>query len=120
MILLKEYIKNHPTNDINWDNCTILLSKINIIRYLYNKPMYVTSGYRPEAYNVKIGGSKSSAHIDCLAIDIKDDGFIKNWIKKNIPLIERLGFYFEDFAYTAEWVHFTIRKPNSGKRFFIP
>ncbi|MFA7481754.1 MAG: D-Ala-D-Ala carboxypeptidase family metallohydrolase [Vulcanimicrobiota bacterium] len=36
-------------------------------------PLHVTSGYRPPAYNRKVGGVSNSTHIDGLAADIYSD-----------------------------------------------
>ena len=36
-------------------------------------PLHITSGYRPPAYNRKVGGVSNSAHIDGLAADIYSD-----------------------------------------------
>jgi hypothetical protein len=38
-----------------------------------DQPLHVTSGYRPPAYNRKVGGVSNSAHIDGLAADIYSD-----------------------------------------------
>jgi uncharacterized protein YcbK (DUF882 family) len=37
------------------------------------QPLHVTSGYRPPAYNRKVGGVSNSTHIDGLAADIYSD-----------------------------------------------
>ena len=37
------------------------------------QPLHVTSGYRPQAYNRKVGGVSNSTHIDGLASDIYSD-----------------------------------------------
>jgi zinc D-Ala-D-Ala carboxypeptidase len=55
------------------DNALYMFDRI---RELYNKPMIVTSGCRCLAHNLKVGGSKSSAHVPdkrglCYALDIK-------------------------------------------------
>lgn len=126
MIKLSEILKDHATIDQLPEsvrsNILDLLSRINVVRGAFGSPMQVTSGYRPEAYNIKIGGSKRSSHITGQAIDIyaPQGSHLKSWIKKNIKLMEKLGFYFEDFAYTKNWVHFTTRPPKSGRRFFKP
>jgi uncharacterized protein YcbK (DUF882 family) len=36
-------------------------------------PLHITSGYRPPAYNRKVGGVSNSTHIDGLAADIYSD-----------------------------------------------
>jgi uncharacterized protein YcbK (DUF882 family) len=59
-----------------------LLSKLDQVREMYGKPIQVTSGYRTEAHNEKVGGvqktyddngnvvNKGSSHLYGLAADI--------------------------------------------------
>ena len=101
-------------------NIRHLHAVINVFRLKYDKPMIVTSGYRDAEYNVKIGGSPRSAHCRGRAIDIKDDGTIKDFIKNNLDFCEKFGLYFEHFDHTPTWIHITTRKPRSGRRFFRP
>ena len=130
MITLKEYLNKHEVAFEEGTykdrrqlthNVTKLLSKVNVIRYVWNKPMIVSSGYRPASYNKTIGGSPNSAHITCEAIDIFDPNRnLQEFLTVNQELLEELDLYCEDFKYTKNWVHLTTRKPKSGKRFFRP
>ena len=47
-----------------------LLVMIDRARALYGKPIVVTSGFRTESHNKKVGGVKSSSHLKGLAADI--------------------------------------------------
>ena len=47
-----------------------LLSKLDMIREAYGKPIHINSGYRTEAHNEKVGGVSSSSHLKGLAVDI--------------------------------------------------
>ena len=47
-----------------------LLVMIDRARALYGKPIVVTSGFRTESHNEKVGGVKSSSHLKGLAIDV--------------------------------------------------
>ncbi|WP_051563731.1 D-Ala-D-Ala carboxypeptidase family metallohydrolase [Enterovibrio calviensis] len=47
-----------------------LLDRVELVRRLFGKPMRVTSGYRCEAYNKKVGGAKNSMHLTGNAVDI--------------------------------------------------
>jgi uncharacterized protein YcbK (DUF882 family) len=101
------------------DNLSDLLEKVNLLRKLYGKPMYVSSGYRPGKYNVKAGGAKTSAHLYCEAVDFKDvDGELKKFC--TIEILEQCGLYMEDPKYTKTWLHVQTRKPGSGNRVFKP
>ena len=103
-------------------NVVELLSKVNIIRHAYGKPLIVTSGYRSPEFNKSIGGAPRSSHLTGAAIDIAapHGGEFKQWVLKNIDLFAKLGLYMEDFNYTKSWCHIQIVAPRSGKRFFRP
>lgn len=103
-------------------NLLVLLRKMNMIRKTYNKPMIVTSGWRPQAINATTkGAAKNSKHVSGLAVDIKDtDSALWNWCMENLEMIQGLGLYLEDKRYTKTWVHFQLGAPSSGLRIFKP
>ncbi len=47
-----------------------LLSKLDMIREEFGKPIHINSGYRTEAHNEKVGGKPASSHLKGLAVDI--------------------------------------------------
>jgi len=47
-----------------------LLHMLDAARKIYGKSMYITSGFRTESHNKKVGGVKSSSHLKGLASDI--------------------------------------------------
>ena len=47
-----------------------LVTLLEYIRVKMNTPIRITSGYRCEEYNKKIGGVENSAHTEGLAVDI--------------------------------------------------
>lgn len=51
-----------------------LVGHLQRIRDHYGKPIIITSGYRPAAYNKSVNGATSSLHIDGRAADIRIDG----------------------------------------------
>lgn len=53
-----------------YNNLTYLIERLDRIRYEWGGPIIVTSGYRSQALNKAISGSKSSAHLTGLAADI--------------------------------------------------
>ena len=70
-----------------------LLSKLDMIREEFGKPIHINSGYRTEAHNEKVGGKPASSHLKGLAVDIacsaSRDRFnlIKLFIKHDITRI---------------------------------
>lgn len=103
-------------------NLTVLLEKINVVRKAYNKPMTVSSGWRPSGINnTTPGAAKASKHLTGLAVDIQDTtNELWNWCMENLTLLQELGLYLEDRRYTRTWVHFQVGSPASGKRIFKP
>ena len=104
------------------DNIDKILEPLNIVRKRYAKPMYVSSGWRPLAINSRLSNAgKKSNHIKGLAVDFKDtDGSLRKWVIDHIEWLAGLGFYFEDFRWTKNWVHFQLIAPKSGRRIYIP
>lgn len=96
-------------------NLSNLLIAVNKLRSLYGKPIYVSSGYRPDHYNWDAHGASNSPHITCQAVDFKDqDNKIKEWLTPKI--LEECGLYQEDPKYTPTWVHVQIR-PTKNRVF---
>ncbi|RYG94983.1 MAG: DUF882 domain-containing protein [Alphaproteobacteria bacterium] len=104
------------------DNLDRFLKAINVVRILYSAPMEVASGWRPPSLNKNVkGAAKRSNHMMGLAIDFMDlDGKLRDWVLSHLPLMQELGFFFEDFRWTPTWVHFQIVPPASGRRIFLP
>jgi hypothetical protein len=122
--LLKGRDKQYPqeyTAEIS-TNLDRLLIQMNLVRAAYGLPMIVDSGWRPAAINSSTPGAAThSNHMKGLACDISDpDGKLRAWVLANLPLMQKLGLYFEDFRYTKGWVHFAIAPPASGKRISVP
>jgi hypothetical protein len=140
MITLKELLCGHNISDIEHRfqlNLEELLKRINIIRSAYNKPMTVTSAFRSEQDHLRIystinakrvaaGLSKvsvpmASQHLSGSAVDISDPNrLLQAWCSSNVPLLESVGLWMEDFSATPTWCHFQINPPKSGNRFFKP
>lgn len=47
------------------------VNALTVFRTWYNRPINITSGYRPPDYNKAVGGSSNSSHLKALAIDFK-------------------------------------------------
>ena len=112
-------------------NLNVLLLRINIIRDLYGKPMQVTSGLRSMRHHLEVYAAKGitdkskiplkSKHLFGQAVDIYDPkNELKAWVLLNVPELEKVGLWCEDFSATKNWVHFQIVPPKSGNRFFMP
>lgn len=107
-----------------------LLKKLLKLEATYGKPFHVTSGFRSMQQHMRIYAAKGidaskvpkgSQHLYGNAADILDtDGALKAWVLQNVPLLETLGLWCEDFDSTKTWCHFQQVPPRSGRRFFKP
>ena len=130
MISLEQYFMGHDKDpqykyeldDYKYNNAVILISKINRLEEKLNQFKYeVTSGWRPKAYNAKIGGAKFSNHVICRAIDIKDvDNLLGNYLKENVKVLADIGLCIENPESTPGWLHIQDVMPHSGRRVFNP
>ena len=115
--------KMYPLDETQKENVEKLLLAVNKLRALYGKPMFVSSGYRPGAFNMKAGGGKRSAHLTCEAVDFKDvDRAITNFCTDEI--LEECGLWMESPDVATTWCHLQTREPksrwNNRKRVFNP
>lgn len=115
-----EYVGEYDEEVKN--NMDMLLTKVNsLLAELGIKQITVTSGWRPQAYNVKIGGARRSRHIIGQAIDLHDpDGSLKSLLQNNLDKLESRGLSMEHPDYTPTWCHLQCPPPRSGRVVFIP
>lgn len=90
---IKYGIDNSPTDEHLENLEAIAQNVFQPLRDHFGKPIYVSSGYRSEALNERIGGSKTSQHSKGQALDL--DAHVYGGLT-NAQL----------FAYIAEWVVF--------------
>ncbi len=91
-----------------------LVSKLQELRDIINKPIYITSGYRCEKYNKKIGGYVNSPHLLGEAVDIKCKGMSTVTIAMIAYKIDgiRIGLY-------PNHVHIDVRPANPSKYWLV-
>lgn len=63
-------IDNTPTEEVKKNLENLVKYVLDPLRKMYGKPIYVNSGYRSEALNKAVGGSKTSQHVLGMAADI--------------------------------------------------
>ena len=76
-------IDNTPTDKDIIDNLNYTLQRLEEIRSGYNKPIIISSGYRCEELNKLVGGVDNSLHKIGLAVDLKWDVDLLNYITDN-------------------------------------
>jgi len=115
-----------PTNPSIDKNLQILFERLIEVQEMYGLDIQVTSGLRSDEMQADLiskGVTKAvhSKHIAGAAADIYDpDKKLAEWVKNNMNAMAKIGFWFEDFGHTPNWVHFQIMAPGSGNRVFIP
>lgn len=73
------------------ENCQELADNLQVLRDHIGKPINVISGYRPPAYNKKIGGAKKSQHLLARAADIKVRGMAPAEVHSTILKLIKAG-----------------------------
>lgn len=106
--LLSEFASKDGADEVLvHDNLVALLQ---MIRYRFDKPVVITSGYRTRAHNKAIGGATESRHIYGLAADIKVTGVSARDVQKFADELDvgGLGCY-------ASFTHVDV--DGKGRRF---
>lgn len=97
-------IENNP-NDAELVNLRRLAETLERIRTAVGKPIQITSGYRCKALNERVGGSKTSAHMDGRAADIVVAGLTPIRLAR---AIREAGIVLDQLIYEGEWIHVGI------------
>ena len=115
----KYNIDNTPTQNVI-NNIVSLCGVLQKIRDRYGKPMHINSGYRCPKLNSKVGGSKTSQHMNGSAADISVGSTKEN--KELFDLIVKMAndkeIQFRQLIdeYGYKWVHLGINcSENSVK-----
>jgi hypothetical protein len=77
----------------------------------------VTSAYRSPAVNAKVGGAKTSQHVQAQAADLKFDGgneVLFNWIRDNLDFDQLIWEFGTDKA--PSWVHVSYSNTKNRKQ----
>ena len=95
--------------------CTNIFDKV---REHFGKPIGISSGFRSHELNTRIGGSKSSQHMEGKALDIDADihGGINNkeifdYIKNNCTFDQLIWEFGSENA--PSWVHVSFNKDGN-------
>lgn len=77
------------------------------------RSIQITSGYRSPALNQRIGGSRSSAHMDGRAADIVVRGMTPLQVARSI---QSAGIVLDQLIFEGEWCHVGIARPGDVSR----
>jgi hypothetical protein len=80
----------------------------------------INSGYRSEAVNKAVGGSKTSQHRTGEAVDFRIDRqnllTVAHWIKENLPFDQMILEDFWDSKKDAAWIHISYKKTGHNRK----
>jgi hypothetical protein len=103
-------IDNTPSDAVI-ANLLRLAKMLEKVRALLKKPILITSGFRSPALNARVGGSKTSAHLDGRAADFICPAFGTPYAVAKKIAAARLGFDQMIHEY-GRWVHLAVPKPR--------
>jgi hypothetical protein len=115
-------INNEPNAEQLENLKTIANEVFQKIRDHFGVPIKISSGFRYEALNKKVKGSKTSDHMKGCALDIDMDGFsstitnrdVFNYIKDNLEF-RQLIWEFGNYD-NPDWVHVSYVKGDNKKQ----
>jgi uncharacterized protein YcbK (DUF882 family) len=94
-----------------WDNLSMLLDNLEVIREVLKKPMIINSGYRTVVHNKRVKGAKNSMHIQAKAADIRVNGIKSSTVYKLIIDLIDKGFIVNGgVGLYPKFVHYDIGK----------
>ena len=99
-------------------NVKRMCERLEQVRELFGQPIMISSFYRCPELNTKVGGSKTSAHMDGRACDFNvkwfnaENAFEK--IKNSSIVIDQL--IVESNSKGSSWVHFGIERDGEEPR----
>lgn len=108
-------IDNKPNKE-QLDNLSFVAEQLEVIRSYYNKPMTITSGFRTKELNTLLKGSKTSQHMQGLAVDINlksknENKLFFNLVNKLIKENQIKVYQLID-EYNYKWVHIGFSQTN--------
>lgn len=111
-------IDNWPKDADIMDNIIFTMECLDKIREDYGLPLYITSGYRCDELNKKVGGKSNSQHKKGCAADINLGSIEKNreffnWCQANINNLP-IDQLIDESHYS--WVHISFKKEDGRKQ----
>lgn len=108
-------IDNTPTDETIIDNLNYTLQRLNDIREGYGKPIVISSGYRCDELNEKVGGANDSKHKNGLGVDLKWDSDLVNYMIDNCSFDKLI----REKSGNTKWIHVQFNKDISTERHLV-
>ena len=101
------HIDNTPFSYEVVDNLTDLTENLlDPIREAWNAPLIITSGYRSDALNKAVGGSKTSAHRHGLAVDV---------VPKNMADFDKFVAFVKDYLKDKDYDQLILEQKGGSR-----
>lgn len=120
---LEEFVRSQTAARLGIDNTPPPSAVMNLGRLaetlerirgaVGNRSIQITSGYRCPALNQRIGGSRTSAHMDGRAADIVVRGLTPLQVSR---AIQAAGIVLDQLIWEGQWVHVGIAKAGEVAR----
>ncbi len=115
-------INNTPTAEHLGNLQKVCTNVFEPIREYFNVPIGISSGYRSEALNEAIGGSKTSQHSKGQALDLDADmhGKVTNkqifdFIKENLKFDQLIAEFWNKDTSDYAWIHVSYDYDNRNQ-----
>lgn len=105
-------INNTPQEEDIIKNIEYTISRLDEIREGYGKPIYVNSGYRCGKLNKEVGGVDDSKHKEGLAVDLKWNSDLVNYIVDNCSFDKLI----REKSGKTKWIHIQFKKDIDKER----
>lgn len=102
-------IFNLPLDEKVIDNLNYSVSRMDEIREGYGKPININSWYRCKELNAEVGGAENSKHLTGLAVDIRWDEDLLEYLKQT-PQYDKLII---EKAGKTKWLHLQFKRDRS-------
>jgi|GEM_PF-631004 len=110
----KHGINNYPKSTAIEKNIIYTACRMDKIRKILKRPIKITSWYRSPKVNRAVGGSKTSAHLDGLAVDFY---LKKGYCKEEIQRLKKKAKYDQLIYYPrGNRAHIGFRKDGKNER----
>jgi len=111
-------IDNTPTEEVKKNLTTLVDRILDPLRTAWGAPIVVNSGYRSEALNEAVGGSKTSDHMTGRAADIEAADRTTASNARLFALVQSLGLSFDQLIdeNNLSWVHVSYRSEAENRR----
>lgn len=120
---IRKGIDNTPTSNHVGNLRALCINVLQPVREAFDAPVVVSSGYRGEALNSAIGGSKTSDHCKGMAADIEIPGVdnleLFTWIKDNYEYRQLILEFYEKGKPFSGWIHVSYDAKDNKKQNLI-